>query len=170
MFHIAARRTVFVVSFACALAGPVHAGDETVSTTFVDAFEQHTALAATLENRLYQLIAASDQDERLELYRTYNQLIGTWLQIDRLQQLLDVAIAATSHADEDRTGSELRDQARFALSELDEARMQLERNVAMPSRTDALGLHRDVRSLIIGVRDTVDRLLIDHCSRAVCAP
>jgi len=64
-------------------------------------------------------------DAQLELYREYNQSMGTWHSVDTLRDLIDAATDARSPADEERIRSDIGDHARFVAWELDEHVAQL---------------------------------------------
>ena len=95
--------------------------------------------------------------------------MGTWLQVEFLQSMLDRAIAAapSDEADLRRT---LRDQAQFLLLEFDDADAQLQRNLAQVSQPVELRNNAAVRRLLSQVRTTVSRLLADLCAREPCEP
>jgi hypothetical protein len=119
-----------------------------------DALEQHASAVTALERDLLALIEMAPREERFDLYRTYNALIGAWVQVDRLQTLLD-SVAAASDSDEAEIRAALRDHAQFALWQLDEAGADLERNRRRVERADALRIDGVVRSLLAQVRATI---------------
>lgn len=118
-----------------------------------DALEQHAGAVAAVERDLLASIEIAPREARFELYRTYNALIGAWVQVDRLQALLD-ALAAASDADEAGIRAELRDHARFALGELDQAAAALE---GEGPRVEPLRIHDTIRGLLEQVHATISR-------------
>lgn len=156
--------------FACALHGSVawsavRAGD----ATYVYELQAHASAMASLEEEFMSSIDGASDQERFDLYWMYNQLMGTWLQVDLLEALLDSSIGATTIADEEKIRTALRDQARFARSELDHAAVDLEHNVAAIKQHDYLRLNDALGPLLSSVQATVDRLIIDECARAHCS-
>ena len=121
------------------------------------------ALAATaIQSQLLAMAETAPRDEQLELYRTYDDSSGAWLQVAFVRSLLDASIATTSTADEQRLRTDLRDHARFAVSELDQHIANLDASVARDGRADYLDLMRLLRSLTAEVRMTVFRLAADQ--------
>jgi len=97
------------------------------------ALQERTAVADGLERDILAVIDSSPNEDRFELYRTYNQLMGTWVQVDLSQTLVAQAVAATSPSEEEKIRTTLRDQAQFALWDLDETLRTSDGTV--PSRT-----------------------------------
>src|SRR5438874_5947904 len=124
------RLCLLLVLLACApYLRPAHGSERVGDRLYVHAFEQHAAAVTALEDNLLALIETTPEDERLELYRTYNQLMGTWLQVDFLQSLLDASIAALLPMEEEEIRTGLRDQAQFELWELDHAITNIEQTI-----------------------------------------
>ena len=136
----------------------VRAGD----ATYVDELERHATAMASLEEEFVLSIDNASDGERFDLYWTYNQLMGTWLQVDRLEALLGASIEATSISDEEKIRTALRDQAQFTRAELDHAAADLARNAAAVKQYDHWRLSDAVRSLLSSVQATVDRLIMEH--------
>ena len=164
------RWCLLLLLLACAPYLRLAHGSERVGdAVHVHAFEQHAAAVKALEDNLLALIETTPEDERFELYRTYNQLMGTWLQMDFLQGLLDASIAALLPIEEEEVRTSLRDQAQFTLCELDHAIANIDQNLAELDRPRDLRVNEEVRSLLSGIRATVSRLLVGQCERMPCA-
>jgi len=80
-----------------------------------------------LESEYSRAVETALDEDHLNLYRDSNRLTGTWSQIEFLRALLELSIAASAPADENRFRSMLRDQAAFVLAELEQAQRDLER-------------------------------------------
>ena len=136
----------------------VRAGD----ATYVDELERHATAMASLEEEFVLSIDNASDGERFDLYWTYNLLMGTWLQVDRLEALLGASIEATGISDEEKIRTALRNQAQFTRAELDHAAADLARNVAAIEQYDHSRLSDAVHSLLSSVQATVDRLIMEH--------
>jgi hypothetical protein len=166
---MALRLTLLCLSFACThLACPAQGAVSVGDATRAYELEQHAVAATALENDVLHLIESAPAEERFGLYRTFNQLVGSWSQVEFLQGELNLSIAAASPGDEDAIGTTLRDQAEFLLWELDHADSELERFSAEATRPDQLRANWAVRALLSKVRTTVSRLLADQCAHVSC--
>jgi hypothetical protein len=125
----------------------------------MDALQDRTAAVGVLEEDMLALIGASADEDRFELYRTYNQMVGTWVQVDLSAALMEEAASATSLSEEDRIRATLRDQAQFALWELDDALAYLERNIPGSDRREYLRINEAIRSLLSETKALFSRLL-----------
>lgn len=144
--------------------------ERTGDTAFVDAYRDHARTAVALETEtLFQIEIAPDE-ERFNLYRTYNRFLGTWLQVERLQAQLTAAVETDSAAAEDETRTALRDEAQFVLLELEQTAVDLERTLSELTRPDQLRLNHAILRLLVEVRATISRLLFEQCARISCAP
>ena len=157
------RFGLLVLLFAGTLDGSaawstVRAGD----AAYVYELEVHASAMSSLQEEFLSSIDNASDQERFDLYRTYDQLMGTWLQVDLLEALLEASVEATSIGDEEQIRTTLRDQAQFTRSELDQAAADLERNAVALKRYDHLRLSETLRSLLSSVQATVDRLIIDQ--------
>jgi len=120
---------------------------------------QQRAISVTAVQRgLLSLAEAASGEEAFNLYRTYNESMGTWLQVEFLRTSLDLSIAATSASDEQKFRSDLRDHARFALWELDQNISDLDESSAEVVQAEPLRLIQVLRSLLMQTRITVSRL------------
>lgn len=156
--------------FACAPYLPMAHGTERVGdATYVYQLEQYASAATGLERDLLSLIETASGEERFNLYWTYNQLMGAWLQVDFLQTLLDRSVATASHSAEEEVRTTLRDQAQFVLWELDHSITDLEQSMSEVKRLNYSRVNEVLRSLLSEVRTTVNRLLVDQCARAPCS-
>jgi AAA+ ATPase superfamily predicted ATPase len=163
--------SVIVLLVACLPFLSLARGAERVGdTTFMDSYQQHARNAIALENEIGFLIGIAPDEEHFNLYWTYNHFIGTWLQVELLQAQLTLSVGADSPAEEEATRTTLRDQAQFALWELEQTEMDLERNIPELTRPDHLRINRAIRALVFEVRTTIGRLLFEQCARISCAP
>jgi len=122
---------------------------------------QERAISVTAVQRgLLSLAEAASGEEAFNLYRTYNESMGTWLQVEFLRTSLDLSIAATSAFDEQKFRSDLRDHARFGLWELDQNISHLDESIPEVEQAEHLRLIQVLRSLLMHARITVGRLLI----------
>jgi len=134
----------------------------TGDATYVYELEAHARARASLEVVLLSSIDSASDQERFDLYWTYNQLMGTWLQVDLLEALLHASIETTPIDDEQKVRTALRDQTQFARAALLHAAADLERNAVALKRNDHLRLNDALRLLLSNVQATVDRLIIDQ--------
>jgi hypothetical protein len=166
-FQLAIRSFSLLLLAACTpYLPPAQGTDRLRYATYVYELEQCADTATALENDYLALIERASDEERFHLYRHYNRLMGTWLQVDFLQILLDLAVEATSHWDEEEVRSTLRDHAQYVLWELDNAIDGLEDNSFDAQRLTHLWVDDSSRSLLSSVRITVNRLLVDYCAAA----
>jgi hypothetical protein len=114
------------------------------------------------------LAEAASGEERFNLYRTYDESIGAWLQVEFVRTLLDLSIAATASSDEQRFRTDLRDHARYALWELDQNISHLGKSIPEVEQSEHLRLIQVLRSLLLQARITVNRLSADQCARPPC--
>jgi hypothetical protein len=161
-------------SLALLLAGAPHASVawSTVragDATYVYDLQRHENAMTLLEDEFLSSIDGASDEERFDLYRTYNELTGTWLQVDLLEALVAESIEAAPMCEEEKIRTMLRDQAQFTRAELDHAVADLEYNVAASERYDHRRLSEALRSLLSSVRATVDRLIIDQRPPAHCS-
>jgi hypothetical protein len=144
--------------------GAERAGD----AVLMYALQDHTEVASALETDILTLIESAPDEDRFDLYRTYDQFMGAWIQVDLLQTLLERSVLATSPSAEEEIRTDLRDHARFALWELDEARMNLERNVPVGDRQEHFRINEAIRSLLSEARNIIGRLLAEQCLHVRC--
>jgi hypothetical protein len=156
---------------ACASFLPVaHGAEGAGDATHAYELERYASAVTGVERDLLSLIETASDEDRFDLYRTYNQLMGAWIQVDLLQSQLDLAIAAAPGADEDAVRTTLRDQADFVRWELDHAIAHFTKNMPEDKQQNHLWVNEVVRSLLAEVRVAVNGLLADQCARASCAP
>ena len=143
-----------------AAAGSERVGD----ASNVYALQRHGDAEALLEREIGTVIDAAPADDRFDLYRAFNQLSGTWSQIELIDELLQASIAA-GPSEEDDVRTTLRDQAAFVLWEIDDAEQLLSRDVTQRSSSSAsIG---DIRAFFADVRKTVARLLAEEQARPI---
>jgi hypothetical protein len=117
------------------------------------------ATAATAIHRVFlALIEEVPRKEKFELYRTYDESIGTWVQIRFLRDTLDASVAATSWTVELKLRTDLRDQARYALWEVDQSITYFDARIAAEKRARTVRQVKALRSALLNVRATVTRL------------
>jgi hypothetical protein len=162
-------RVAGLLLLACAVGlTPALAAERVGDAVAMYALQDRARIVDDLERALLVLIEASPGEDRFDLYRTYNQLSGTWVQMQLSQTLIEQAVSAQSPSDEASTRMTLRDQAQFALWELDEARLYLERNAPAPERREHFRINRAIRALLAETRTIVERLLVDQCDLLRC--
>ena len=145
--------------FACTCCLPVAQAVERLGDAEnASELEQRAISVAAVQRGLLSLAEAASDEESFNLYRTYDESMGTWLQVEFLRTLLDLSMAATSAVDELKSRIDLRDHARFALWELDQTISHLDENVAEVAQAEHLRLIEVLRSLLMSTRNTVDRL------------
>jgi hypothetical protein len=145
--------------FAWACCLPIAQGVERLGDAENASELQQRAISVTAVQRgLLSLAEAASGEEAFNLYRTYNESMGTWLQVEFLRTLLDLSIEATSAFDEQKFRTDLRDYARFALWELDQNISHLGENIAEVKQAEHLRLIQVLRSLLMHARITVSRL------------
>jgi len=116
---------------------------------------QRALSAAATQRQLLAMTESAPRSRQFELYRTYDDSIGAWLQVELLRSLLDASAAATSIDDEKRLRTDLRDCARFAAWELDQHIANLDAAIARKGPAEYLRRLRALRSLAAQVRMTV---------------
>ena len=160
---------LLVLLLACAAGLRAAQGMERVGdATLAYALENRTEIASALERDMLVLIERSSDKDRFELYLTYNRLVGAWSQVDLAQELLEAAVSATSPAEETEVRTTLRDQARFALWDLEETRVQLERSPPAADRPEHSRIRAAIGHLLAETRTVIGRLLADQCVHLQC--
>ncbi len=157
--HWTLRPRFVLTIFAWACCSPIAQAVE----RFGDAenaseLEQRAISVTAVQRGLLSLAEAASGEEAFDLYRTYNESIGTWLQVEFLRTSLDLSIAATSASDEEKFRSDLGDHARFALWELDQNINHLDESIAEVEQAEHLRLIQVLRSLLMHARIAVSRL------------
>jgi hypothetical protein len=130
--------------------------------------QQRAISVAAVQRGLLSLAEAGSGEERFNLYRTYGESIGTWLQVEFVRELLDVSMAATASSDEQKFRTDLQDHAKFSLWELDQNINHLGESIAEVEQAEHLRLIRVLRSLLLQARVTLSRLAADQCARPPC--
>jgi hypothetical protein len=160
-------------SLALLFAGALHASVAWSTVRAGDAayvydLQRHENAMTLLEDEFLSSIDGASDEERFNLYRTYNQLTGTWLQVDLLEALLAASIEAEPICDEEKIRTTLRDQAEFTRAEIDRAIADFEHDGTALKRYDDQRLNGALRSLLSNVRGTIDRLITDQGTLAQC--
>jgi len=132
------------------------------------ALERHAESVIAFESDFLSVLVTVPDEDRFNLYRSYNHLMGAWAQVALSQALLELSVSATSPSDEEELRTTLRDQAQFALWDLDDTRERLERNIPDVARADQVRINEAARSVLLEVRVTINRLLVDQCAHLQC--
>ena len=161
---------VVLLLFVCS-AGlrPAHGTEHVGDALVVHTLDNQTAAVDALDREILALLETVPDDRRFELYWTYDQLMGTWSQVEVLQALLELAIAATSPLEEEEISTQLRDHARFLLWDLDEAGAQLELHTPADDQQQHRRINETIRALLSATRIIISRLLAAHCVHVQCA-
>jgi hypothetical protein len=130
--------------------------------------QQRAISVTSVQRGLLSLAEAASGEERFNLYRTYDESVGAWLQVEFVRALLDLSIAATASTDEQRFRTDLRDHANFVLWELDQNISHLGKSIPEVEQSEHLRLIQVLRFLLLQARITVDRLSADQCARPPC--
>jgi hypothetical protein len=167
--HWPCRPGLFLMMLAWACCLPVAEGVERFGDAENASDLQQRAISVTAVQRgLLSLAEAASGEERFDLYRTYDESIGTWLQVEFVRTLLDLSIATTAPSDEQRFRTDLRDHAKFTLWELDQNISHLGKSITEVEQSEHLRLIQVLRSLLLQARSTVNRLAADQCARPPC--
>jgi hypothetical protein len=160
----------FLLVACLSFLSPAQGAERSGDAAFVDAYQEHARAAIALETEsLLQIEIASDE-ERFNLYREYDRFLGTWLQVERLQAQLAVAVEADSSVEEEEARTDLRDEAQFVLLELAQTEGDLERNAPALKRPDHVRINQAIWRLLVEVRTAIGRLLSEQCAHLSCAP
>jgi len=162
------RLVQLVLLLSGALALAAHGAERVGDGLTWYALQDRTHAADAIQAELLALIENSPEQDRFDLYRTYHQLTGAWIQIRLSQTLIEQAMAATSRSEEEKIRATLRDQGQFALWELDEAIAYLDRNALTSNRRESLRVNAAIRSLLYETAPIVGRLLAEQCSYVPC--
>ncbi len=149
-----------ILVWACCL--PVATGVERIGDAENVSELQQRAISVTAVQRvLLSLAEAASGDWRFNLYRTYGESMGTWLQVEFVRTLLDQSMAATALSDEQKLRTDLRDHARFTLWELDQNIGHLGESITEVEQSEHLRLVQVLRSLLLQARIPINRLSAD---------
>jgi len=144
------------------------AGERPGDAAHVHALRGLDTSAAALARDIVALTERVPDEVRFGVYLTFNRLSGARSQIALTQALLAQSIEAGSPEEEDALRMTLRDQARFALWDIENTRREIEQEAHGLVRVD----HRDaadaVRSLLSEVVAALRLLLVDQCARFDC--
>ena len=156
--RLRARLLLLLVMCVPAAHGAERVGDASIAY----ALQSQAQVVSALERDMLALIESSPDDERVDLYRAYDQLMGTWVQVDLLQALQEFSMSATLPLDEEEIRAHLRDHARFALWDLDNARAYLEQSSTELHRQEQVRIYEAIRSLFFEATTVISRLLTDQ--------
>jgi hypothetical protein len=144
---------LLVAALSSAAYGMEHAGD----ALFASEIRHYAKEVTAVQSDLLFLIATAPDSKRFDLYRTYNRSVGTWMQVDLLQALLERAVEETSDPADDLQAA-IKEHAVYTLWELDRNLDELESVMAEKRPSPDLRLHELLRSLLTEVRVIVTRL------------
>jgi len=162
------RACVVVLALACIAWQPAAQGTERAAdAALASELAQRTQAANALEVDLLALIERAAEAERFELYRTYDRLRGAWVQVDLSRAML-AACRQSAQAQEGAARTTLRDQARFALWDLEEARAQLAHDAASVTDSEHARIRDAIGALLTQARETEARVLADQCAYLRC--
>ena len=164
---MAARRTL-LITLCLLLTAAAPAFERLDDAAHDAALERHARRVAAIEREILALVAIAPVTERFELYRTYNRLVGTWVQVDTLHALLDRAVTAVSLPDDIALRNGVADQAQFVLGELDEAEADHLPSGIIAPRPDHARIDSEIRTLLGEIRTTVAAMLAGECARTGC--
>ena len=160
----ARRLSMLLMGMACAYLPLAHGSERAGDANAARELQKYATAAQAAQRKLLALCEAASGQEQFNLYWTYNQSTGTWLQVEFLRALLERAVAATSPSDERTLRATLRDQALFTLWELDQNLAHPGRDSAKSARSKRQRLAGILYSLLRDVRRTVQRLSVDEQS------
>ena len=156
-----------MLAWACWL--PVAEGVERFGDAENASELQQRAISVTAVQRgLLSLAETASGEERFDLYRTYGESIGAWLQVEFVRSLLNLSIATTASSDEQRFRTDLRDHVKFTLWELDQSISHLGKRITEVEQSEHLRLIQVLRSLLLQARITLNRLSADQCASPPC--
>ena len=165
-----AIRSIPRLLFAFALYAPmVHGTERPGDGTYLHELGQYADAVTELESDYRSLIERAFDEDRFDLYRNHNRLMGAWLQVDFLQAMVDFAVKTKSQSDEDQARSMLRDHVQYVLWELDNAIDGFAEHSPCAQSSTHCWIQERCRSLLSNVRITVNRMLVDHCATSPCA-
>jgi hypothetical protein len=167
MTHFLPLLVVLIICAPC--LRPAQGAERLGDALATYALQDRTAVLDDLERDILAVIEASPDEDRFDLYRTYDQLMGTWVQIELSQTLVEQAVAATSSSEEEKIRTTLRDQAQYALWELDEALAYVERDSPIANRRAYWRINEAIRSLLSEAKAVIGGLLADQCNYLRCA-
>jgi len=151
--------SLLLILFVSALQMPAAHGTERPGDALIANEIQHYAAAVTrIQADFLSLIETASGENRFDLYRMYNQSIGTWIQVDYLQTLLELSIAETSVPAEQEARTALEEQASYTIWELGQNIAELEKAIAENRLSDDLRPHELLRSVLKEVGVIVTRL------------
>ena len=120
--------------------------------------QHYTAAVTRVQGDFLSLIQTTSGVKRFDLYRTYNRSIGTWMQVDLLQTLLQLSITETSAPAEQQARKALEEQASYTIWEVGQNIAELDAAIAENKLSDDLRLHDLLRSVLKEVEIIVTRL------------
>jgi hypothetical protein len=161
-------RLLLLLVFCASGLGPAHGMERDDDLLLLFALQAQTDAVNVLERDLLVLIESTPADDRFDLYRTYNQLMGAWLQVDLAQALLAASVLAASMPEDEAMRITLRDQARFALWDLDDARRNLAQTIPAADQSEHARINEAIRAQLFEVKALIGRLLADQCALLDC--
>ena|SRR2546427_5588944 len=151
--------SLLLILFVSAFRIPAAHGIERPGDALIANEIQHYAAAVTrVQGDFLSLIEAASGVKRFDLYRTYNRSIGTWMQVDLLQTLLQLSITETSAPADQDARKALEEQASYTIWEVGQNIAELDAAIAENKLSDDLRLHELLRSVLKEVEIVVTRL------------
>jgi hypothetical protein len=151
--------SLLLILFVSALRMPsAHGIERPEDALIANEIQHYAATVSRVQGDLLSLIQTASGEKRLDLYRTYNQSVGTWMQVDFLQTLLQMSIAETSAPAEQEARRALKEQASYTIWEVGQNIAELEAAIAGNKLSDDLRLHELLRSVLKEVEIIVIRL------------
>jgi hypothetical protein len=142
---------VFVVGpLGCSAASLADAAD-------LEDLEAYGRAVRGVQRDMLALCESATGSEQFDLYRVFNESMGTWLQIDLLREALERSTATQTPDGRDRLRGELRQQARFALWELERNIADLEESI-VPTTSARARLEASLLAVLQDARVSVDAL------------
>jgi hypothetical protein len=166
---MALRLRSLLLLLACAPYVPLaHGAERAGDAARLYELEQYASAVDALETEFLALIEAAPGEERFHLYWTYNHLTGSWFHVECVQTQLELSVEAQADSDEESLRTILRDQAEFVRWELGQAIDDLEQAVPQDGQPAHLWINETLRSLLSGIRRTIERLWTGQCAHVPC--
>src|SRR6266705_478761 len=141
--------SLLLILFVSAFRMPAAHGIERPGDALIaNEIQHYAATVSRVQGDFLSLIRTASGEKRFDLYRTYNRSIGTWIQVDFLQTLLQLSIAETSVPAEQEARKALEEQASYTIWEVGQNIAELDAAIAGNKLSDDLRLHELLRSVL----------------------
>jgi hypothetical protein len=151
-----------IVFFAALQLAAAHAAERPGDSRNAIGLQRSMNAAAQLQQRFLALTQSSPREQQFDLYRIYDDAVGTWVQVGVLRGLLHQAMTTDSPSGESRSRTDLRDCARYALWEVDQSVARLDAAIARGGRPEVLRFEKASRALLVKTRPVVARLAVPN--------